>query len=288
MYAAFRRIPKTGYIGVVPGGITPCAGGVVYNVPMLTDLGAIIERVAGRLSKLSRVCCLTGAGVSAESGVPTFRGQGGFWQGRRAEDLATPQGFERDPDNVWKFYNYRRELLQQCDPNAAHLALADLEQFFDDWTLITQHVDGLHRRAGSRGIIELHGNIWTVRCTGCGQEVDQFGVKLSDRPTCNTCGDLLRPGVVWFGEMLPPEALSAAQDAVDRCQAMLVVGTSSAVQPAASLACWARSHGAMVVEINLEPTPLSADADQCLFGKAGTILPQLVKAIRTRFSENLQ
>lgn len=231
---------------------------------------------------------MTGAGVSAESGVPTFRGQGGFWQGRRAEDLATPQAFERDPEGVWNFYNHRREALRDIRPNPAHFALAELEALFDDWTLITQNVDGLHSLAGSTDIVELHGNIWTVRCTGCGQEVDKFGAKLSDQPMCDACGALLRPAVVWFGEMLPPEALSAAQRAVSRCQAMLVVGTSSLVQPAASLAIGAKSHGAMVVEVNLEPTPLSPEADEHLFGQAGTILPKLVAAIQAAASRKMQ
>lgn len=255
---------------------------------MVADPGPIIDRVAERLSPLSRVCCMTGAGVSAESGVPTFRGQGGFWQGRRAEDLATPQAFERDPRGVWNFYNHRREALRDIRPNPAHFALAELEALFDDWTLITQNVDGLHRLAGSRNIVELHGNIWTVRCTGCGQEVDKFGVKLSDQPMCDACGALLRPAVVWFGEMLPPQAISAAQQAVNCCQAMLVVGTSSLVQPAASLAIGAKSHGAYVVEVNLEPTPLSAEADECLVGQAGTILPRVVAAIRALVPREMQ
>ncbi len=255
---------------------------------MLTDPGAIIERVSQRLSALRSVCCLTGAGVSAESGVPTFRGQGGFWQGRRAEEVATPQAFQRDPEGVWEFYNYRRKKLLDCKPNAGHAAIVDLEAIFDDWTLITQNVDGLHRQAGSQNIVELHGNIWTTRCTACCQEIGHFGDKLSRRPTCGDCGGLLRPGVVWFGEMLPPDALAAAQHAVDRCQAMLVVGTSSAVEPAASMAGWARTHGAMVVEINLERTPLSEEADECLLGKAGELLPRLVSALRSIKSEQSQ
>ncbi len=249
---------------------------------MLTDPAAIIERVSQRLSAFRSVCCLTGAGVSAESGVPTFRGRGGLWRGRRAEDLATPQAFQRDPEGVWEFYNDRREKLLGCTPNAGHSAIAALEDVFDDWTLITQNVDGLHRQAGSKNIVELHGNIWTTRCTACCQEFDHFRDKLGSRPTCDDCGGLLRPGVVWFGEMLPPDALSAAQNAASRCQAILVVGTSSVVEPAASMAGWARAHGALVVEINLERTPLSKEADVCLVGKAGEILPRLVSALRAR------
>lgn len=275
-------------IVVLVGGMHPIPPLVVYTIPMLTDSAAIIERIAERLAKLDRVCCLTGAGVSAESGVPTFRGQAGLWQGQRPEDLATPEAFERDPEKVWKFYNYRREVLLDCRPNAAHRALVDLERVFDCWSLITQNVDRLHQRAGSRNPIELHGNIWTVRCTACGQEFDEFGVKLECLPTCESCGGLLRPAVVWFGEMLAPEVLAAAQMAMERCQAMLVIGTSSVVQPAASLALAARAGGALVVEINLETTPLSSQADECLSGKAGEILPRLTQAIKTRLSENLQ
>lgn len=271
-------------IEVWPEGSTPYPPFIVYTIPMLTDLGAIIERIAERLAKLDRICCLTGAGVSAESGVPTFRGQAGFWQGQKPEDLATPQAFERDPEKVWKFYNYRREVLLECRPNAAHRALADLERVFDCWSLITQNVDRLHQQAGSRNPIELHGNIWTVRCTACGQEFDKFGVKLGCQPSCESCGGLLRPAVVWFGEMLLPEVLAAAQTAAQRCQAMLVVGTSSVVQPAASLALAARAGGALVVEINLETTPLSSQADECLSGKAGEILPRLTEAIKTRLA----
>ena len=255
---------------------------------MLTDPAAIIERVSQRLSALRSVCCLTGAGVSAESGVPTFRGPGGLWQGRRAEELATPQAFQRDPELVWEFYNDRREKLLSCKPNAGHAAISALEAVFGEWTLITQNVDGLHRQAGSKNVVELHGNIWTTRCTACGHEFDHSGAKLSRRPACDDCGGLLRPGVVWFGEMLPPDALAAAQHVVDRCQAMLVVGTSSAVEPAASMAGWARTRGAMVVEINLERTPLSEEADECLFGKAGEILPRLVAALEARKSGQSQ
>ncbi len=211
-----------------------------------------------------------------------------MWQGRRAEEVATPQAFQRDPEGVWEFYNYRREKLLDCKPNAGHTAIADLEAVFDDWTLITQNVDGLHRQAGSKNIVELHGNIWTTRCTACGQEIDHFGDKLSRRPTCGDCGGLLRPGVVWFGEMLPPDALAAAQDAASRCQAILVVGTSSVVEPAASMAGRALAQGALVVEINLERTPLSEKADECLFGKAGEILPRLVSALRARKSDRSQ
>lgn len=239
-----------------------------------------IERVAKRLGPLRRVCCLTGAGVSAESGVPTFRGAGGFWQGQRAEDLATPQAFERDPQHVWRFYNYRRNLLRDCKPNPAHHAISECDSLFDEFTVITQNVDGLHRLAGSRHIVELHGSIWTVRCLGCGQEFDKFAVELPELPTCEDCGAMLRPAVVWFGETLPAAALASAERAIESCEAMLVIGTSSVVQPAASMAGWAKAGGALVVEINLESTALSSEADDCLCGRAGEIMPALLAKIR--------
>jgi len=252
---------------------------------MLSDIDAAIERVVQRLSGLTRLCCLTGAGISAESGVPTFRGRGGLWQGHRAEDLATPQAFAQDPQLVWRFYNHRREALRACKPNPAHVALAEFEGLVEHWTLVTQNVDGLHRQAGSRNVIELHGNIWRLRCLKCAAEFDTVGQTLGELPKCEACEGLLRPAVVWFGELLPEGALAAAQQAVSSCQAMLVVGTSSVVQPAASMAYWAKSQGAAVIEINLEPTPLSGDADECLFGKAATIVPRLLDRLpREQFS----
>ncbi len=222
---------------------------------------------------------MTGAGVSAESGVPTFREVGGLWEGHRPEDVATPEAFHRDHLMVWRFYNARRAGLLKVQPNPAHYALAEIERRVREFLLITQNVDGLHRLAGSRKIVELHGDIWIDRCTSCGHE------RRADRvtepfPTCEKCNAMTRPGVVWFGEMLPAGAFDRAVSAVASADVMLVVGTSSVVQPAASLADMARSEGATVVEINLEPTPLSHHADRSLLGRAGDILPQVVSAWR--------
>ena len=224
------------------------------------------------------VAVLTGAGISAESGVPTFRGEDGLWRTYRAEDLATPGAFSRDPHLVWEWYDWRRGLIAGCRPNAAHQALADMERHFDDWTLITQNVDGLHQQAGSRNVVELHGNIWRMRCTqGCQTPWEDRAVPLAlaggALPRCPRCGSLARPDVVWFGESLPGEALAAALAAAQRCQVMLVVGTSAVVQPAASLPLLALQRGAYLVEVNPQPTPLSDAAHEVIREPAASALP---------------
>jgi NAD-dependent deacetylase len=222
------------------------------------------------------VAVLTGAGISAESGVPTFRGDGGLWRNYRAEDLATPHAFRRDPGLVWEWYDVRRALIGKCQPNEAHRTLAEMENHFDDFTIITQNVDGLHWLAGSRNIIELHGNIWRMRCTrGCRPDWVDRTVPLPEIPArCSACGELARPDVVWFGESLPEDALDAAFAAAQRCQLMLVIGTSAVVQPAASLPLLALERGAVIVEINPQPTPLSEVVDLAVREPAATALPQ--------------
>jgi len=219
---------------------------------------------------------LTGAGISAESGVPTFRGAGGLWEGRRVEDVATPEAFARNPREVWDFYRWRLRNLAEVKPNPGHYALARLEQRSEHFWLITQNIDGLHAEAGSRNVIEVHGTVREVRCNACRWRQDIREVLEEDVPKCRECGDLMRPAVVWFGEMLPPEALQAAQEATEHCDLMLVVGTSGLVQPAASFAYWAKNNGAKIIEVNLEPTPISSIADVSLLGKSGEILPQLI------------
>jgi NAD-dependent protein deacetylase/lipoamidase len=236
-----------------------------------------IQRVRDWLTTAARVTVLTGAGISAESGVPTFRGKDGLWQGFRATDLATPEAFAHDPKLVWRFYNWRRELLAPLKPNPAHEALVRLEGKVPHFTLLTQNIDDLHRKAGSRNIVELHGNIWLVRCIRCLRVARKEEVPLPELPTCPECGDLLRPHVVWFGEALDPADLERAVDASRSCQLMLVIGTSAVVQPAASLALVARERGARVVEVNLEATPYTHLLDAALHGKAGTLVPQLVE-----------
>lgn len=235
-----------------------------------------MAEVQRRVRHARRIVVLTGAGISAESGVPTFRGAGGLWRTYRATDLATPEAFSRNPQLVWEFYNYRREVLQPLKPNAAHRALAALESYGKDFVILTQNIDGLHQAAGSRAVVELHGNIWWVRCTGCGRKSEDRRVPIPFPPHCEACGALLRPDVVWFGESLDPNVLAKAYEKLEKCDLMLVIGTSAVVQPAASMGLYAQHHGAFVVEINLEPTPYSRAFHVSLMGKAGELVPQIV------------
>lgn len=230
------------------------------------------------LSAARSVCVLTGAGISAESGIPTFRGAGGLWREYRAEDLATPAAFRRDPKLVWEWYDWRRGVVCAASPNAGHRALAEFEERLGDaFTLVTQNVDGLHERAGSARVHRLHGSLWRVRCTGCGVESADERVPLPELPPrCETCGAMLRPGVVWFGERLPEQELDAAVAAASACEVMLVVGTSALVYPAAELAPLARRAGARVVEVNVEETPQSGLADAAIRGAAAAVLPEIL------------
>ena len=235
------------------------------------------ERLRDALQGAQHVAVLTGAGISAESGVPTFRGKGGLWRSYRSQDLATPEAFAANPSLVWEFYNWRRSLIAVVDCNPAHRALAQLETKVPHFTLISQNVDGLHLRAGSKNLLEIHGNIWKVRCTKCGSITANYTPDLGTSPHCHRCAGLLRPHVVWFGESLDYKLLQSAFDASRTCDVMLVIGTSAVVQPSASFPVEAKSRGAMVAEINLEPTPLSSLADMTIPGKAGDIVPRLVE-----------
>ncbi|GKS64700.1 NAD-dependent protein deacylase [Nitrospira sp.] len=222
------------------------------------------------------IVVLTGAGISADSGVPTFRGEDGLWRNFRAEDLATPEAFERDPRLVWEWYNWRREVLSTKKPNDAHYALAQLESRAERFQLITQNVDGLHRAAGSQSIYELHGDIWKVRCTSCQSITDNHEVPLSLLPYCQTCSGLLRPHIVWFGEALDQDTLSKSFQAVESCELLLIIGTSGLVYPAAMLMPSAKTHGAFVAEINLDPTPYSSGVDLSVQARAKEIVPLLL------------
>jgi NAD-dependent deacetylase len=235
-----------------------------------------VEQAREWLRAASAVAVLTGAGVSAESGIPTFRGAGGLWRQFRAEELATPEAFERDPRLVWEWYDWRRGLIAAAQPNPAHHALAELERAKPNFALLTQNVDGLHDRAGSRQILKLHGDIWTLRCTGCGRERPDHRAPLPELPPRCDCGALLRPGVVWFGEPLPVRVFAAAEEAARASEVFLVVGTSAVVYPAAGLALQAQAAGAKVIEVNLEETSFSAQVDCSLRGRAGELLPQLI------------
>jgi len=234
-----------------------------------------VEAVRALLAPARSVVVLTGAGISAESGVPTFRGPGGLWRDYRAEDLATPEAFARDPRLVWEWYEWRRRTIAEARPNLGHYALVTLEKRAPDLTLITQNVDGLHPLAGSRNVLEIHGNLWRTRCLSC-REVRENREPVARIPPRCACEGLLRPDVVWFGEPLPYDLLKRSIRAVEACDVMLVVGTSSLVQPAASMAGEALARGTPVVEINLDPTPLSERATHFLKGKAGEILPRLI------------
>jgi NAD-dependent deacetylase len=260
---------------------------------MSTDPADNIRQVARLLSEAQRVCCLTGAGVSAESGIPTFRGHGGLWEGRRPEEVASPEAFQDDPEQVWRFYLWRRKKFSDCKPNAGHFALARLEELIPDFTLVTQNIDNLHQNAGSRRVIELHGNIWINRCTGhsrpagqprCPETRATADDGFDDIPHCPACGSMMRPAVVWFGEMLPSDEFAEAVAAARDCQVMLVVGTSAVVHPAASIATWAADSGATLVEVNPNATPLSGGADCCLAGPSGEILPAVVEQMTKRMT----
>jgi NAD-dependent deacetylase len=225
------------------------------------------------------VAALTGAGISAESGLATFRdAQTGLWARFDPRELATPGAFARNPKLVWDWYAWRREHVAAVQPNAGHRALAELERRLPEFLLVTQNVDGLHQRAGSRKLVELHGNIDRVKCSREGTLVEHWQAAGDEVPLCAHCGALLRPDVVWFEEMLPERALAAAEDAARRCDVLLVVGTSAEVYPAAALPLIAREHGAIVVEVNPNPTPLSTHADHVLRGTAGEVLPRLVES----------
>lgn len=219
---------------------------------------------------------LTGAGVSAESGIPTFRdAQTGLWARFDPLELATPQAYERDPDLVWRWYRWRRELIGQAEPNPGHRALASLEGLLDEFTLITQNVDGFHRAAGSRRLLELHGNINRTVCSRDRTPMSGFG-EADSAPRCGQCGAPGRPDVVWFGEALPMDALQDAFEAARSCELFFSIGTSTAVEPAASLPFVALEAGATLVEINPERTALSDDAHHVITGMAGAVLPALV------------
>jgi NAD-dependent deacetylase len=242
---------------------------------------AIPPALIEALRSAQDVTVLTGAGVSAESGVPTFRdAQTGLWAKYSPEELATPEAFRRNPKLVWEWYAWRRELVAQAQPNPGHLALGELEQLAPQFTLITQNVDSLHQRAGSRSVVELHGSLSRIICSAERRVVEAWAETGELPPRCPQCGSYLRPDVVWFGETLPQQALEAALEAAALADVFISVGTSALVQPAASLPVIALEHNAAVVEINPERTPLTRHVTYALQGPAGQILPALVKALR--------
>ena len=232
-----------------------------------------MEEARRLVQKARSLCVLSGAGISAESGIPTFRGSGGLWRNFRPEELATPEAFARNPKLVWEWYDWRRGIIAAAQPNAGHLAIARIREC----TVVTQNVDGLHQRAGSSDVTEVHGSIWTVRCVRCDFETQEMRVPLPELPPRCQCGGLLRPGVVWFGEGLHPGVWDNAVQAVSSCDVLLVVGTSAVVYPAASLAPLAKRSGAKVIEVNPDDTPLSTAVIYSIRGRAGEVLPQLLE-----------
>jgi NAD-dependent deacetylase len=241
---------------------------------------SIPESLIVALRNTQSVVVLTGSGVSAESGVPTFReAQTGLWARYEPTELATPEAFARDPRLVWEWYTWRRELVEKAVPNPGHEALAELECAIPSFALITQNVDGLHRRAGSQNVIELHGNIRRSKCSREDGVVEPREGDTDVPPSCPGCGAYLRPDVVWFGEALPVDAFAEAFEAARNCDLFISVGTSGLVQPAASLPFEALRSGSSVIEINPDKTPLTQHADYALRGRSGEVLSALVKAL---------
>jgi NAD-dependent deacetylase len=243
-----------------------------------------IAHVAGRLRVASRVTAITGAGVSAASGIPTFRGADGLWKQVRAETLATPEAFEHDPRFVWEWYDWRRQIINAAQPNAAHHVLGRWTRERSGFTLITQNVDGLHERAGAERLIRLHGSIWHVRCwancpAGRSDWLDATVPHPRLPPPCPHCGAIVRPGVVWFGEPLDPAIVAAATAAAAASDVFLTIGTSSVVYPAAGLVHHAKHHGAFTVEINPDATEISSAVDVSIKGKAEDVLAILSEEI---------
>lgn len=227
------------------------------------------------------IAVLTGAGVSAESGIPTFRdAQQGLWAQYRPEDLATRQAFKEDPQRVWDWYAFRRQMIARAQPNSGHIALTSLEQASQSFVIITQNIDGLHQAAGSRHVLELHGSIWRAKCFMCEQAYTGI-LDIPHPPICTECAALMRPDVVWFGEPLPTNIFEEAANAVRSCDLFFMIGTSALVQPAASLPFLAIERGIPCVEINPQTTPLTQWATYSLRGRSGEILPALISILTT-------
>lgn len=234
------------------------------------------SRLAAILNDAAKTSVLTGSGISAESGIPTFRGKEGLWKQFRAEELATPQAFSRDPALVWEWYDWRRSIIATKQPNSGHQVLAEWEERFPDFSLITQNIDGLHQKAGSRNIIELHGNIWKLRCVDEGTIIENHEPHLKEiPPRCPHCGALLRPHVVWFGESLDGDLLEKAIRRASESDIMVVAGTSAVVYPAAAIPHSAREAGAKIIEVNPESTPLTPYADFTFRGPSGNVFPEI-------------
>ncbi len=235
-----------------------------------------MDKFFDRVKKAKSVSAITGAGISQESGVPTFRGKDGLWKNFKAEELATPEAFRKNPTLVWEWYGYRRKICSEAKPNPAHLVLAEMENFFPEFCVITQNVDGLHERAGSEKLIELHGNIWKARCTACNHIFRHEEIPLASNPVfCPLCNQLARPHIVWFGESYDQFILSNSMHILSKSEITFVIGTSGMVSMPVYLAEHAKRHGSFIVEINLESTPITEICDLVIREKAGTALVKI-------------
>ncbi len=238
----------------------------------------VVEDAKRLILKGKSLLVLTGAGISKESGIPVFRGKDGLWNKYRPEELATPQAFAKNPELVWEWYRYRRNIIRRAKPNLGHYAIKHLEEIKEEFLLATQNVDGLHIKAGNKKIVELHGNIFITRCIKCGYEIEEYKEDSKEKiPKCEKCGGIMRPGVVWFGEPLPEHALKKAFEFAEKAEVILVVGTSGIVYPAAHLPLIVKQKGGKIIEINIEESAITPYADIFIKSPAGKILPEITK-----------
>ena len=241
------------------------------------------EKLIDNIAAARSVVFFTGAGISAESGIPVFRGKDGIWNKLKPEELANFDAFLKNPQLVWEWYNHRKQIVHESKPNPAHVSIAEMQDILPEVSVITQNIDNLHRRAGSKVVYELHGNIERNYCIKCGKKFDVIPEFKDGAPQCG-CGGLIRPDVVWFGEYLPEDQFSGAETAAQMCDVFIIVGTSAVVYPAASLIFVAKSHGAYLAEINIEPTEISSAVDESFYGKAGEILPEILEKLKDKLS----
>lgn len=235
------------------------------------------------LLKANSIVFFTGAGMSAESGISTFRGKDGIWNKLKPEELASFDAFMKNPDMVWEWYQYRRKIVKETGPNNGHIAIKEFQDLFSDVSVVTQNVDNLHNRVGSKTVYELHGNIERNYCVDCETFYNSPEVTFSERvPKCEKCGGLIRPDIVWFGEMLPQDVFANSEKAASQCDVCFIVGTSAVVYPAAYIPITARENGAYLVEVNIEESNISNQVDCFLKGKAGEVLPELLMEIKLR------
>lgn len=235
-----------------------------------------------QLRKAKSIVFFTGAGISAESGIPTFRGKDGIWNKLKPEELANFNAFLKNPDMVWEWYQHRKTIINETGPNPAHVAIAEFEKYYNDVTVVTQNVDNLHRRAGSTHVFELHGNIEKNYCIDCLERFDDTTFEMTGKtvPHCDKCGGLIRPDIVWFGEFLPQDVFAKGEQKAENSDICFVVGTSAVVYPAAYIPLGAKRAGSFLVEVNIEPTEISSTVDYSLFGKAGEIMPQILEQVK--------